>query len=52
MKAQWYDPREGTWQAIGQFPKQGTREFIPPAKGPQSDWVLVVEDAGKRLPTK
>jgi hypothetical protein len=52
VKAQWYDPREGTWQTIGQFPKQGTREFTPPAKGPQRDWFLVLEDAGKQFPAK
>src|SRR5206468_5958424 len=24
VKAQWYDPRDGTWKAIGQYPNKGT----------------------------
>jgi hypothetical protein len=37
-------------QAIGQFPNRGTREFVSPRRGPQNDWVLVLEDARKRFP--
>jgi hypothetical protein len=29
VKARWYDPREGTWSAIGQYPNQGIRELVP-----------------------
>jgi hypothetical protein len=47
VKAQWYDPREGTWREIGEFPNTGKREFVPPSKGPGDDWVLVLEDAAK-----
>jgi hypothetical protein len=47
VKAQWYDPREGTWTHIGEFPNTGVREFVPPSRGEQSDWVLVLEDAAK-----
>jgi hypothetical protein len=43
VKAQWYDPRTGTWKAIGQFPKQGIREYVPPSQGEQDDWVLVLD---------
>jgi len=43
VKAQWYDPRDGKWQAIGQYPNQGTREFAPPSRGEKDDWVLVLD---------
>jgi hypothetical protein len=33
VKAQWYDPREGTWREIGTFTNTGTREFVPPVHG-------------------
>jgi len=28
VKAQWYDPREGTWRKVGEYPNTGTREFV------------------------
>ena len=43
-KAQWYDPREGTWQRIGAYPNTGDREFTPPSNGDTNDWVLVLEE--------
>jgi hypothetical protein len=51
VKAQWYDPREGTWRNIGGFPNTGIREFVAPSQGERSDWVLVLEDAAKGLGT-
>jgi hypothetical protein len=30
VKAQWYNPREGTWTRIGEFPNAGRREFVSP----------------------
>jgi hypothetical protein len=50
VKAQWYDPREGTWREIGSFANTGTREFVAPSTGEQNDWVLVLEDAGRNYP--
>jgi hypothetical protein len=50
VKAQWYDPRQGTWVPIGQFPNRGVREFVAPSTGDREDWVLVLEDAGKGYP--
>src|SRR5262249_950374 len=50
VKAQWYDPRAGTWTHIGEFPNTGRREFVPPSRDAQSDWVLVLEDAAKGFP--
>jgi hypothetical protein len=41
--AQWYDPRDGSWRAIGQFPNTGIQEFVPPSHGEQADWVLVLD---------
>jgi hypothetical protein len=52
LKAQWYDPREGTWTAIGEYSNRGIREFVPPSNGEQNDWVLVVEDWTKNFPTE
>src|SRR5882724_11245098 len=33
VKAQWYDPRKGTWQSIGEYANTGTREFMAPSRG-------------------
>ncbi|MGH7273595.1 MAG: putative collagen-binding domain-containing protein [Nitrospiria bacterium] len=52
IKAQWYDPREGTWILIGQFSNTGVREFVPPSNGDQNDWVLVLEVAEKNYPVE
>ena len=43
VKAQWYDPRDGTWQAIGQFANKGVHEFVAPSHGEQDDWLLVLD---------
>ena len=50
VKAQWYDPRDGSWKHIGEYPSEGVREFVAPSSGEQDDWVLVLEDAEKDLP--
>jgi hypothetical protein len=49
-KAKWYDPREGSWRAIGVYPNKGQRQFIAPSQGQRSDWVLVLEDSARKLP--
>jgi len=43
VKAQWYDPRNGVWKAIGQYPNQDTQKFIAPSIGEKDDWVLVLD---------
>jgi hypothetical protein len=43
VKAQWYDPRTGIWQAVGQYPKESIPEFVPPSRGAKDDWVLVLD---------
>jgi hypothetical protein len=40
----------GQATAIGEFPSAGEREFSPPSPGEQLDYVLVLDDAGKRYP--
>lgn len=39
-RAQWYDPREGRYHLIGDYPREATR-FSSPLGGP--DWVLVLD---------
>ncbi len=43
MKAQWYDPRDGTWEVIGEYPNKGVQEFVPPSRGRNDDWVVVLD---------
>lgn len=50
VKAQWYDPRNGTWIDIGQYSNTGVLEFSPTSSGDQNDWVLVLEDKEKKYP--
>jgi hypothetical protein len=50
VKAQWYDPRKGTWRAIGTFPSTGVRAFTAPSRGEKDDWVLVLEDDARKYP--
>jgi hypothetical protein len=45
VNARSYDPRSGTWKAIGLYPNQGVREFVAPARGEHDDWVLVLDAA-------
>lgn len=44
IRAQWYDPRQGTWIAIGQYSNTGIVEFTPPSAGEQEDWALVLDN--------
>jgi hypothetical protein len=50
VKAQWYDPRKGTWSLIGAFDNSANRKFEAPSTGEKDDWVLVLEDAAKTFP--
>ena len=51
VKVHWYDPRNGKWHEIGEYPNTGVREFAPPSKGDRDDWVVVLDDAEKGYPT-
>ena len=48
--ASWFDPRNGNWQRIGEYPTTGVQAFTPPSQGEQDDWVLVLDDAAQGLP--
>lgn len=50
IMAWWFNPRTGEATAIGEFPNSGELEFTPPTGGENNDWVLVLDDAAKRLP--
>jgi uncharacterized protein DUF4038/collagenase-like protein with putative collagen-binding domain len=50
VKAWWFNPREGKATLIGEFPNAGEREFVPPTKGENLDWVLVLDNAAKNFP--
>jgi hypothetical protein len=44
FKASWFDPRIGTYTAIGTFKNSGVLTFDPPGENePGNDWVLVLE---------
>jgi hypothetical protein len=47
VKAWWFNPRTGDAALIGEFPNTGEREFCPPDKGEQLDWIMVLDDAAK-----
>jgi hypothetical protein len=52
VSARWYDPTDGTYREIAGSPmaNAGKRSFTPPAANArgETDWVLVLEVAGKR----
>lgn len=45
--ARWFDPSNGTWTSVGSFSNSGTREFVPPTRGENNDWVLVLQSEQK-----
>lgn len=50
VKTWWFNPRTGEATSIGEFPNTGERAFISPTKGEDMDWVLVLDDAGRKFP--
>ncbi|HEY6881252.1 MAG TPA: glycoside hydrolase family 140 protein [Polyangiales bacterium] len=48
VQASWFDPRTGQARAAGRYVARGVREFVPPAEGELSDWILVLDDATKK----
>jgi len=50
VRAQWYDPRNGTWHHIGEYSNSGVQKFAQPTYGAQDDWVLVLEDKERNYP--
>ena len=44
VKAQWFDPRTGNYQAIGEIENSGIKTFDAPLEPKDgNDWVLVLE---------
>jgi hypothetical protein len=50
IKAWWFNPRDGKANTIGTFDAKGEHEFTPPDPGELLDWILVLDDAGKKYP--
>jgi hypothetical protein len=50
VRGWWFNPRTGSAEAIGEFPNEGDRRFVPPAPGEALDWVLVLDDASRDYP--
>jgi hypothetical protein len=50
LRAYWYDPRNGSYQSLGEFKNEGKKTFVPPTLGEDLDMVLVVDDASKNYP--
>ena len=46
-KCWWFNPSSGATTFIGSYANSGTRNFTAPDS---SDWVLVIDDAGAKLP--
>lgn len=50
IRGWWFNPRDGSVQSLGEFPKQKRMEFSPPTKSTTDDWVLVLDDAARAYP--
>ena len=50
LAATWFNPCTGASAPISTFAKSGVREFVPPSRGIDHDWVLVLDDAEKQFP--
>lgn len=49
LRAWWFNPRNGQAQVIGEFARNGEKAFTPPSgDSPEEDWVLVLDEVGKR----
>jgi hypothetical protein len=46
-QAWWFNPRTGQSESAGEFATGGKKRFTPPGDG---DWVLIVDDASRKLP--
>ncbi|MGE6203872.1 glycoside hydrolase family 140 protein [Guptibacillus hwajinpoensis] len=51
VKAQWYNPRNGSITLIGIYTNTGTRNFTAPSSGRGNDWILILDDNSKNFPT-
>jgi hypothetical protein len=50
VRAWFFNPRDGSARAAGEFPNTGEREFAPPGpSAPGNDWALVLDDAAAKF---
>ncbi|WP_153797627.1 glycoside hydrolase family 140 protein [Foetidibacter luteolus] len=47
IKLWWFNPRDASVTEAGIKKNEGKIQLTPPSSGPENDWVLVVEDAGR-----
>jgi hypothetical protein len=48
--AWWFNPRDGSAKRIGEFGNSGEYPFVAPQPtGRGNDWVLVLDDAGRKF---
>jgi hypothetical protein len=52
LTAFWFNPRDESKVKIGNMNNQGISEFKPYTAGPQTDWVLVIEDSTRAGQTR
>ncbi len=50
IRGWWFNPRDGSAQSLGEFPKEPRAAFTPPTKSTTEDWILVLDDAAKNYP--
>ncbi len=50
VRAFWYNPRDGRFIDIARYPNHGIVTFTPPTDFDRTDWVLVLDDAGRNYP--
>jgi len=46
VNAAWYNPRDGRFVPVGEFPNEGLQGFAPPTGDADPDYVLVLRSAG------
>lgn len=49
LTAYWFNPRDGKFLKIGDYENSFSGEFTPHSMGRGSDWVLVVQEKGKKI---
>ncbi|MDW8290923.1 MAG: glycoside hydrolase family 140 protein [Armatimonadota bacterium] len=49
VRVWWFNPRQGQAHLVGEFVRRGEREFAPPSDKSPEDWVLVIDQVGKRF---
>ncbi len=45
----WFNPKDASVQKIGELDRKGEMEFTSPTTGIGNDWVLVIDDEGKKF---